>query len=130
MRSALAIVIALTLYYPASAKDRKRPTDPGSSVCKVYFVVAEQDAVTVNLPMVGLNDEQRGWYKKDGGEFPTLCLVNADASGKRVVANDSSAFDSYLDSVVGASPLYMITWEEHRVFVPDNNGGHYAWSAS
>lgn len=31
---------------------------------------------------------------------------------------------------MGNAPLYLIAWEEHRVFVPDEKGGHYAWSAS
>ena len=115
---------------PTSAKDKKPPAAPGSPACKVYFLVSEQDAVTVNLPMVGLDDKQADWYKKEGGEFPTLCLVKADDSGQRVVANDSKAFDSYLDSVVGTSPLYLIAWEEHCVSVPNGTGACYAWSAS
>jgi hypothetical protein len=122
------LVVAMCL--TSAAKEKNRPADPHSPACKAYFVVSEQDAVTVSLPMVGLNGKQADWYRKHGGEFPTLCLVNADASGKRVVANDSNAFDSYLDSVVGSSPLYLIAWEEHRIVVPDDSGGHYAWSSN
>lgn len=129
-RRVLAVVlVVMGLCLPLAAR-KKRPNGPGSPACKAYFVVAEQDSVTVNLPMVGLNDKQADWYRKHGGDFPILCLVNADPSGKRTVAKDSPAFDSYLDSVVGTAPLYMIVWEEHRLFVPDGNGGHYAWSAS
>lgn len=126
----VAVLAGLSFCLPAHAGSKKRPNNPGSPACKAYFVVAEQDTVTVNLPLIGLNDKQADWYHKHGGEFPALCLVNADSSGKRIVAKDSPAFDSYLDSVVGTAPLYMIAWEEHRVFVPDNSGGHYAWSAS
>jgi hypothetical protein len=91
--------------------------------------VTEQDTeVTVNLAMVGLNSHQSEWYRKRGGEYPDLCLARAVPSGKRVALD--SASESYLDSVIGDTPLYLIAWEEHRAFVPDDEGGHYAWSAN
>lgn len=96
--------------------------------CKVYFIAAEQDERTVNLQMVGLNSEQSSWYRKHGDKFVGICLVNGDATGKRVVLDNTS--ESYVDGIVGSAPLYAVMWEEHRVFVPDNNGGHYAWSAN
>ena len=101
---------------------------PPTNACKAYFIVTEQDTVTVNLAMVGLNEPQKKWYEKSGGEFPGICLVNGDASGKRVTLDNGS--ESYISSVVGSSPLYSITWEEHKVYVPDDSGGHYAWSAN
>ena len=78
--------------------------------------------------MLGLNEHQKKWYEKHGGDFPCLCLVNGDATGRRLPLD--SASETYITSVVGKSPLYSITWEEHKVFVPDQNGGHYAWSSN
>jgi len=92
-------------------------------------VVVERDKeVTVNLAMIGLNRTQSKWYKDHGGEYPDLCLVNGDGSGNRVALD--SASESYIDSIVGNAPVYSIAWEEHRRFVPDDNGGHYAWSSN
>lgn len=123
-RNITAAVLAI-LICPSIVFANKRPTNES---CKVYFVVAEKDANTVDLNMVGLNGPQEKWYKKHGGEFPSLCLVNGDASGKRVTLDEAS--EAYVSSVVGTSPLYLIAWEEHKVFVPDDNGGHYSWSAN
>lgn len=90
--------------------------------CKAFFMVIEQDEMTVNLRMVGLNKQQNDWYQKEGDlkEFAGVCLVNASASGERVPLESIS--EDHINRIVGASPLYEITWEEHRVFVPDNNG--------
>jgi hypothetical protein len=109
----------------AKASARPEPQSP----CKVYFVAAEQDEeVTVNLQMVGLNEHQSDWYKKHGDQFAGICPADLDPTGKRVVLDEAS--ESQLQSIVGDAPLYGIVWEEHRVFVPDTNGGHYAWSAN
>jgi hypothetical protein len=102
---------------------------PPAGACKAYFVVTEKDEKTVNLNMLGLNETQAKWYKKHGGEFPSLCPVNGDPSGKRITLPDAAS-ESYIDSIVGDAPLYFIAWEEHRLYVPDGNGGHYAWSAN
>ena len=98
--------------------------------CKGFFVAVEQDEVTVNLKMVGLNKPQNDWYRKYGDqkEFAGVCLVNANETGERVPYE--SASEEYMSRIVGDSPLYLILWEEHRVFVPDAQGGHYAFSAN
>lgn len=98
--------------------------------CKVFFVVLEQDEATVNLKMVGLNKKQSDWYRKDGNqkEFAGVCVVHANASGDQIALESIS--EEYINGTVGNSPLYMIAWEEHKVFVPDKNGGHYAYSSN
>ena len=98
--------------------------------CKVYFVAVEQDEATVNLKMVGLNKPQNDWYRKNGNqkEFAGVCLVNANEKGERVPFD--SASEEYMSRIVGDSSLYVISWEEHRVLVPDGQGGHYAFSAN
>ena len=98
--------------------------------CKAFFVAVEQDEATVNLKMAGLNKPQNGWYKKSGnqGEFAGVCLVNANETGERVPLE--SASEQYISRIVGDSPLYLISWEEHRVLVPDDQGGHYAFSGN
>jgi hypothetical protein len=101
---------------------------PPSNSCKAYFIVTEQDAATVNLAMIGLNEVQQKWYNKEGGEFPGLCVVNGNATGRRIPLDSGS--ETYINSVVGKAPLYSIAWEEHKDFVPDDSGGHYAWSAN
>jgi hypothetical protein len=98
--------------------------------CKVFFVMVEQDEVTVNLKMVGLNKQQSNWYKKDGNqkEYAGVCIAQASQSGEQVALESGS--EEYINRTVGDSPLYLIAWEEHKVFVPDNNGGHYAYSSN
>jgi hypothetical protein len=126
MNTATRLVVVL-LSLSAAAAETRASKHPNSS-CAAYFVVAEKDSTTVNLNMLGLSEPQQKWYKKHGGEFPSLCLVNGDASGKRVTQDEAS--EAYMNSVVGDAPLFLIAWEEHKVFVPDDNGGHYAWSAN
>jgi hypothetical protein len=116
------------LLVASTAAVRLSSQHPANKACKTYFIVTEKDETTVNLNMIGLNEPQGKWYKKHAGEFPSICLVNGDASGKRVTVDGAS--ESYIGSVVGDAPLYSIAWEEHKVFVPDDNGGHYAWSAN
>jgi hypothetical protein len=98
--------------------------------CKVFFVMVEQDELTVNLKMVGLNKQQSNWYKKDGNqkEYAGVCIVHANESGAQVALESGS--EEYINRTVGDSPLYLVAWEEHKVFVPDTRGGHYAYSAS
>jgi hypothetical protein len=102
----------------------------GAPPCKVFFVAVEQDELTVQLRMVGLNKKQGDWYKQNGShkEFSGICLANANESGERVPLEAGS--EEYLSRTVGNSPLYLIAWEEHKVFVPDDQGGHYAFSAN
>ncbi len=61
----------------AASKDR--------APCKAFFLAVEQDEVTVNLKMVGLNKLQHGWYRKNGNQkdFAGVCLVNPNETGKR-----------------------------------------------
>jgi hypothetical protein len=120
--TALAILIFVTA---TSTLANKKPSNAD---CKAYFIVVEQDAITVNLKMLGFNGPQQSWYSKHGGEFPGLCPVNGDATGKRVTLDQAS--EQYVDSIVGSAPLYEIGWEEHKEFVPDNNGGHYAFQSN
>jgi hypothetical protein len=80
--------------------------------------------------MLGLNKKQGDWYRKNGNqkEFTGICVANASESGEQVPLEAGS--EEHISRTVGDSPLYLIAWEEHRVFVPDNQGGHYAWSAN
>lgn len=98
--------------------------------CKIFFLTVEQDEATVNLKMVGLNKKQHDWYQKEGdrNEFGGACSVNGDSSGEPVPLESIS--EDYINRVVGDAPLYEISWEEHKVFVPDKNGGHYAFSSN
>ena len=98
--------------------------------CRVFFMIIEQDDTTVNLKMVGLNKPQHDWYKKGGNqkEYAGVCLVNATESGQQVPFETAS--EEFINRIVGPSPLYLIAWEQHRVFVPDNNGGHHAYSSN
>lgn len=96
--------------------------------CKVYFAVVEHDEQTSNLNMTGLTAPQKKWWEKHGAnESPGICLLNGDSSGERITAESSD--DSYVKRIIGSAPLYSIAWEEHRISVPDNDGGHYAFSA-
>jgi len=98
--------------------------------CRVFFVMVEQDEITVNLKMVGLNKQQSSWYKKEGNqkEYAGVCIVHANESGEQIALESGS--EEYINRTVGDSPLYLIAWEEHKVFVPDTKGGHYAYSAN
>jgi hypothetical protein len=98
--------------------------------CKAFFIAVEQDEITVNLKMVGLNKKQSDWYKKNGNqkEFTGICLANINDSGERVPLESGS--EEYNSRIVGSAPLYLIAWEEHPVFVPDKEGGHYSYSAN
>jgi len=129
------LVLFLTvgiLWSSASAREKKRPpTEPGSTACRVYFIGLEQDEETVSLRMVGLDNAQADYYKGYGGRYPNICVLNPDSSGKRVAINGlNDSFDDHASSVTAGRPLYLIQWEQHRVVVPDGNGGHYAWSAN
>ena len=114
-------IVALMLFVHTFALLSFGHQKPKNNECKAYFIVVEQDAVTVNLKMIGFNDPQQSWYAKHGGEFPGLCPVTGDATGKRMTLDAAS--QDHLESVVGTSPLFEIAWEEHKVFVPDTNGG-------
>lgn len=100
------------------------------ATCQAFFVAVEQDEATVSLKMAGLNKPQGDWYKKSGnqGEFAGVCIVNANETGERVPLESGS--EQYMSRIVGDSPLYLVSWEEHRVFVPDDQGGHYAFRAN
>jgi hypothetical protein len=119
----LMLVFGVTMIAGATAR-----ANNANTACKTYFVVAEKDSNTVDLNMIGLTEAQQSWYNKHGKDFPSLCIVNGDASGKRITLDGAS--EAYVLSVIGSLPVYLIAWEEHKVFVPDNKGGHYAWSAN
>lgn len=92
-------------------------------------MVVEHDEQTSNLNMVGLNRPQQEWYDKHGAkEAPGFCLVNGNATGMRVTVENSD--EKYIQSVVGTAPLYSIAWEQHQVFIPDDQGGHYAYRST
>ena len=96
--------------------------------CKMYFMVVEHDIETSNLNMTGLTEPQRNWWTKHrANEFRGICHIDGNRSGERVTVE--TADEPYIDGIVGSSPLYSIAWGEERIFVPDKNGGHYAWSA-
>jgi hypothetical protein len=124
-KAALGLVL-LAGAWPSLAADAGK----GKTPCKAYFIPVEQDSLTVNLMMVGLNGPQADWYRKNGNqkEFSGVCAVNANESGKPVALESIS--EKYMERIIGDAPLYMILWEEHRVFVPDNYSGHYAFSAN
>jgi hypothetical protein len=122
-------VIALAMYtsilaIPQIAFAKNNPQQN----CKIYFSVVEHDEQTSNLNMVGLNRPQQTWYDKHGAKVaPGLCLVNGNATGIRITVDNSD--EKYIESIVGTKPFYSIAWEEHQVYVPDNQGGHYAYEA-
>ena len=97
--------------------------------CKAFFMAIEQDDSTVSLKMAGLNKLQYDWYRKAGNkkEFAGVCLAPANASGQQVPVEVIS--DEYMNGI-GDAPFYLLAWEQHQVFVPDNNGGHYAFSSN
>lgn len=87
----------------------------------------------MQLKMAGPNDPQDKWYRKDGGkkDYEGVCVVWPTGGGQRVAMEDNQRDqDRYLESVVGDAPLYVLGWEEHKIFVPDQNGGHMAYSAN
>ena len=121
---ALAICAGILLG-PQAAFAKNKPQQN----CKVYFTVVEHDEETSNLNMVGLNRSQQEWYDKHGAkEAPGFCLVNGNARGTRVTAENID--EQYVEGVVGTKPYYSIAWEEHQVFVPDDQGGHYAYRST
>jgi len=78
--------------------------------------------------MVGLTKPQAEWWGKHGArETPGICLVNGNSTGERVTLESSD--EVYIDGMVKSAPLYSVAWGEERIFVPDNSGGHYAFSA-
>lgn len=130
----LPLLLLTCFFVVRPARADKHPTDPKSPSCKRYFTIMEQDEETVNLALTGFNKEQQDWYAKHGGEYPDLCFLNADASGKRVVASKdadvSATVAAYTYSIIGDSkkPLFFISWEEHREF--DAQRGHYYTSSN
>ncbi len=68
-----ALVFCTLLSVPAFAKDKSQVP------CRAYFLAIEQDSVTVNLQMVGLNKQQSDWYTKrrqQRGIWEGVCLAN------------------------------------------------------
>ncbi len=127
MRIICFLALAGTLAGPAAIYTfaKEEPEKP----CKVYFTVIEHDEQTSNLNMIGLNGPQREWFAKHGAkEAPNICLVNGNATGQRVTVETGD--EGYIQKTVGELPFYSISWEEHRVFVPDHDGGHMAYTAS
>ena len=122
----VAAVAALLFVFHGVAVTKPKEQAP----CKVFFVMVEQDENTVNLRMVGLNKPQSNWYKKDGNqnEYAGVCVVHASQSGEQVALE--SGAEEYFNRTVGDSPLYLIAWEQHLVFVPGKNGGHNAYSSN
>lgn len=101
--------------------------------CTSYLLLIEQDEETVNMKMTGANKPQADWFRKDGDgkDFAGVCLISADPSGKRVALDENNdASEKYLASLTEGTPVFLLSWEEHRIFVPDNKGGHYAYSAN
>ncbi len=97
--------------------------------CRIYFTVVEHDEQTSNLNMVDLNRPQKEWYEKHAAkEAPGLCFVGGNDSGVPVTIENVD--EKYVESVVSNKPLYAILWEEHQVFVPDDQGGHNAFRST
>jgi hypothetical protein len=97
-----------------------------AQLCKVYFVIAEQDYETSNLNMAGFNKPQEKWWSKNAKKTPEICYLNANPKGGQ--APLESLNDSFVNSDKNL-PIYAITWGESKYFVPDNNGGHNAYDA-
>jgi hypothetical protein len=112
------------LISPLTAIAKNKPAE----ACKVYFMAVERDTQTSKLNMVGLNKPQADWWKKHGArDAPSVCLVNGNATGERVTAE--SVDEKYIEGVVQSAPLYSVAWGEEKEFVPDSDGGHYAYDA-
>ena len=105
--------------------------DKSQVPCRAYFVAIEQDSITVNLQMAGLNKLQSAWYRKGGnsGEYEGVCLVNLDPSGRQIPlkSNVDPAVDESVSKTIGGLPLYLISWEEHE---DRNHAGYLYYSAN
>jgi hypothetical protein len=100
----------------------------GECCVQSLFMVVEHDTQTSNLNMVGFTKPQAEWWGKHGArETPGICLVNGNSTGEKVTVESSD--EAYIDGIVKSAPLYSVAWGEERIFVPDTNGGHYAFSA-
>jgi hypothetical protein len=119
-----ALLCCGVLCGPAHAEKKSQT----NVACKVYFMVVEHDTQTSNLNMVGLTKPQAEWWEKHGArETPGICLVNGNSKGERVTVESSD--EAYIDRIVKSAPFYSVAWGEERIFVPDQNGGHGAFSA-
>ena len=125
-RNSIALAIcAGILFVPPVSFAKNNPQQE----CKVYFTIVEHDEETSNLNMVGLNHSQQEWFEKNREkEAPGICLVNGDATGMRVTLESSD--EKYAEQIVGTKPFYSIAWEEHQIYVPVGNSGHYAYIAT
>lgn len=90
----LAAMLLLT--GPALAKKKE------AAACSVYFLVVENDEITVQVPITWLNKPQASWYEKHGDrdKFAGICYV-------------SKATDAPADA-----PLYAVVWGEHLMSRP------------
>jgi hypothetical protein len=124
MKMTLAVIVLALLSAVGASAHKDKPVTP----CTAYFMVVEQDAATVNLALTGLNGPQADWYNKQ--KNMSICFLSADASGRgrRVVADkDDSTFNSYVDSKVGSTPLYIIVWANQLLY---NRAGNAYYDAS
>jgi hypothetical protein len=130
MRSTTLALLLLSCVFPVFASHHS------ANPCKAYFIAVECDEETVNLKMVGLNKAQENWYRKEGNEkdYAGVCLadvpdsVGTQSPWESFVA--STANGAYFTNTVKDAPLYLISWEEHTIFIPDTKGGHTAYSAN
>lgn len=122
---AMKFLAALLLLTTAAYAKEKPPQK-----CDSYFTMVEQDNFTEKLAMAGLNAGQLKWYRKDGAakEYAGVCVLLPNNSGKRVPAE--SLKDSKMPEPEAGKPIYVVQWRLTQVFVPDSNGGHYAYNAS
>jgi hypothetical protein len=124
LTSALLALLSTTAF--AAKKD--------AATCTAYLLPVEQDQATMNLKMSGLNDTQEHWYRKDGNkkQYEGVCIINADQTGKRIpITDDIDDPNHYLETVTGNKPIYVLGWEEHLIFIPNQGGGgHNAYSAN
>jgi hypothetical protein len=134
MKCAAAILVwPLILFARCAFGSPSGQNQDAQQRCRAYVSVIEQDQITVNVQMSGMNAEQASWYKKhhQDSKYAEVCFLDLDPNHKmaqvalqRAVAADNSP------ATIGGVPIYVLAWEEHSVFVPDQRGGHYAWSAN
>jgi hypothetical protein len=118
----LAALLLLTIPAFAGKKTTKN--------CSSYFAMVEQDDFTEKLAMAGFTNGQNKWYEKhsDDKEYGGVCVLLPNTTGQRVPA--ASLKDANMPEPEPGKPVFVVAWHLTQGFVPDNNGGHYAYYAS
>jgi hypothetical protein len=98
--------------------------------CDSYFTMVQQDDSTENLAMAGLTQSQLKWYDKHSSDktYTGVCVLLPNNTGQRIPAERLK--NSKMPEPEPGKPVYVIGWHLSKGFVPDNNGGHYAYYAT